>query len=438
MREERGGASDSSAELPRSGLIGAASAGFHPSKREEKVVATQLKVGLAGLGAASRQVAPGFFRVPGVTFTAVADVRKDEVAQWERKFGVEGFHSVGDMAKQGDVDVVYIATPNHLHADHSLSVAEQGKHVICEKPMAITMEESHKMVEAVEKNGVRYIQGHSKIYRPSIRKMGEVIASGRLGPVHTINTWNYNDWLRRPWPLWSLQEEHGGGVVYRQGPHQIDTVRYLAGGWVKSVRAMTGRHNPYFDIAGNYSAWLEFESGAVVMAHFNGYGYFDSSELTWGIGEGGGVASDQKLYGPRRVQKEPVPEDEKYAMEEYSLDRLDLNGERQPANQDFFGITIVSCECGDLRVNPHGLYIYTDNGREELEMPARATYRGGAELLELQEALEQNRPTFPGADFGRATLEVCLGIYQSSREHREISMEYQSPSPIQVPAGVAG
>ncbi len=397
----------------------------------------ELKIGLAGLGAAARQVAPGFFRVPGVTFTSVADVRQAEVARWSKKFHLDGFHSVEDMAKHGDVDVIYIATPNHLHAPHSLAVADAGKHVICEKPMAITMDESHQMVEAVEKNGVQYVQGHSKIYRSSIKKMGEVIASGRMGPVHTINTWNYNDWLRRPWPRWSLQEEHGGGVVYRQGPHQIDTVRYLAGGMVKSVRAIEGRHNPYFDVAGNYSAWLEFENGAVVMAHFNGYGYFDTSEITWSLGEGGQVVSDQKLYGPRRIQKEPVSEDEKYSMEEFSLDRLDVTGERQAETQDFFGITIVSCERGDIRVQPHGLYVYTDNGREEVKMPPKATHRGGAEALELQEALEQGRPTFPGADYGRATLEVCLAIYQSSREHREITMKYQSPSPIQAPAAVA-
>jgi hypothetical protein len=59
-------------------------------------------------------------------------------------------------------------------------------------------------------------------------------------------------------------------------------------------------------------------------------------------------------------------------------------------------------------------------------------------VLELQEALEQGRPTFPGADYGRATLEVCLAIYESSREHREINMKYQSASPIQVPVAAVG
>lgn len=397
---------------------------------------TELRVGLAGLGAAARQVAPGFFRVPGVKFTAAADVREDEVARWSVKFGVEGFTSVEDMCKDSDVDVVYIATPNHLHAPHSLTVAESGKHVICEKPMAITMDEAHGMVDAVERNGVRYVQGHSKIYRPSIRKMGEVIASGLLGRVIQINTWNYNDWLRRPWPAWSLQEEHGGGVVYRQGPHQMDIVRFLAGGMVRSVRAVAGRWNPYFDIEGNYSAFLEFQNGAVALVSFNGYGFFDVAELTWGIGEGGGVASDEKLYGPRRIQTAPVPEDEKYAMEQYSLENIDVHGERQPANQDFFGITVVSCERGDIRQSPQGLYIYTDRGREELVMPSTATYRGGAELQELMAALDENRPTFPGADFGCASLEACLAVIQSSREKREILLQYQSVSPIQVPEPV--
>src|SRR5579871_2165358 len=238
-------------------------------------MAGELRIGLAGLGAAARQVMPGFETVDGVKFTAVADVRADETARWKERFGVDTFSSVEDLCRYGDVDAVYIATPNHVHAEHTIIAAEHGKHVICEKPMAITMEESHRMVDVVERTGVKYIQGHSKIYRPSIRRMGEVIASGRLGRVIQINTWNYNDWLRRPWPEWSLQEEHGGGVVYRQGPHQMDIVRYLGGGVIRSIRATAGRWNPHFDIEGNFSAFLDFEDGAAGLVSFNGYGNFD-------------------------------------------------------------------------------------------------------------------------------------------------------------------
>ncbi len=396
----------------------------------------ELRVGLAGLGAAARQVAPGFEKVEGVKFAAAADVRPEALDQYKQSFGVATFGSVEEMCRSADIDAVYVATPNDLHAEHALIAAEHGKHVICEKPMAITLDEANRMVEVAERQGVRYVQGHSKIYRPAIKKMGEVIGSGRLGRVIQINAWNYNNWLRRPWEAASLDPKRGGGVVYRQGPHQLDIVRYLGGGVVRSVRGTAGRWNPHFDVEGDFSAFLEFDNGATALLAFNGYGFFDSGELTWARGEGGQRIPDDKLYGPRPTPTAPVPTEEFYRMERFTAAATD---ERQSGDraQDFFGITIVSCEHGDIRQSEHGLYIYTDEGREEMMLSSVPTHRGAAEVAELKAALEGNRPVFPGADWGRATLETCVAILESSREHREIQLRHQTPSPIQVPVAQA-
>src|SRR5581483_1215836 len=149
-------------------------------------VAYELKVGLAGLGAAARIVLPGLEVLSQSRLTAVADIRRDEVERFAQRFEAEGFNSVEEMCAKGDVNVVYVATPNELHAEHTIMAAEYGKHVICEKPMAITMDEANRMIDAVERNGVQYVQGHSKIFRPIFRKMAEIINSGRLGRVLQI------------------------------------------------------------------------------------------------------------------------------------------------------------------------------------------------------------------------------------------------------------
>src|SRR5215813_7740909 len=81
-----------------------------------------------------------------------------------------------------------------------------------------------------------------------------------------------------------LDETLGGGVVYRHAPHLIDTVRLLGGGRVRSVRASVGRWLAERPCPGNFSAYLEFEDGTPATIAYNGYGYFDTSELTWGIG----------------------------------------------------------------------------------------------------------------------------------------------------------
>jgi phthalate 4,5-cis-dihydrodiol dehydrogenase len=247
--------------------------------------------------------------------------------------------------------------------------AEQGKHVICEKPMAVTMDEANRMVEAVERNGVKYVQGHSKIYRLCHKKMGEVISSGRLGRLIQINHWMYSGWLRRPLMASEVEENRGGGIVYRQGPHQMDIVRYLGGGIVRSIRATAGRWNPYFDIEGNYSAFLDFEDGPTALVSFNGYGHFQIAELTWGIGEGG-PRSEHQLFGPRAKPTRPLTAEEKYALPDYSIDALQRQIDRRPTRQDFYGLTIVSCERGDIRQYPHSSGQYALVASEYGQCPA--------------------------------------------------------------------
>jgi phthalate 4,5-cis-dihydrodiol dehydrogenase len=390
-----------------------------------------LRVGIAGIGIAARQVLPGFATVPGAEFSAVADVREDELDRFREEYGVETFRSVEAMCQSDAVDAVWVATPNHLHAKHAVMAATHGKHVICEKPMAISLEEADRMVAAVERNGVKYVQGHSRIYQHSVRKMGEIIRSGRLGKLFHINTSMYNDWLRRPVTPAEVDESRGGGVVYRQGPHQMDIVRFLGGGMVRSVRGVAGRlWNPPFDIEGNYAAFLDFEDGATAQVSLNGYGHFDVTELTWGIGEGGRPHTGAQITGPRHVPRGPVRGEEKYNLPAYSIEEISRTHGTSEA-QDFFGLTVVSCEHGDIRQSPNGLYVYTDEGREEILLPNQMVRDG--ELRELVAAVSENRPSFPDARWGKATLETCLAIIQSSRERREVELSSQVPAPEFLP-----
>ncbi len=388
-----------------------------------------VRVGIVGLGIAARQVLSSITATGGAQLTAACDVRTEELERFKQHFGVETFTNLADMCKHGPVDAVWVATPNNYHAEHTIVAADHGKHVICEKPMAISMAEANRMVEAIERNGVIFIPGHSRIYRPYVRKMGEILQSGRLGRVIQINTLMYNDWTQRPWEIHSLDPKLGGGVVYRQGPHQVDVVRYLAGGLVRSVRATTGKWHPAYDVEGNYSAYMDFEDGAAALISFNGYGSFDVRELTWGIGEGGQIRSEEQMLGPKPRRAGPVPNDEFYNLPQYSLEAFD-RGERRPRKQDFFGLLIVSCERGDIRQSPDGLYLYTEKGREEVLMTERELRAG--EIQALVDVVTGAGPAFPNVHWGRATLEACIAMIESSRQRREIVLEHQVPSPLRV------
>jgi phthalate 4,5-cis-dihydrodiol dehydrogenase len=104
--------------------------------------------------------------------------------------------------------------------------------------------------------------------------------------------------------------------------------------------------------------------------------------------------------------------------------------DRPRRNQPFYGLTITSCERGDIRQYPEGLFLYTDDGRQEVGCETRGSTTHAGELQEMISALEADRPTFPDARWGMATVEVLMAIMQSSREHREIALQHQVPCPF--------
>lgn len=384
-----------------------------------------LRVGILGLGAASAQILPAFGHTEGVVLGGVADIRHQTAEEVGRRHDVPACNSVEELCARDDVDAVWVATPNPLHARHVVTAAELGKHVICEKPMAVTLAEADAMISACERNRVRLIQGHSKIYETPIRSMRAMITGGSLGRAIQINTWNFNDWLLRPRLASEVDTSRGGGVVYRQGPHQVDIVRCLGGGMVGSVRAVAGRRLRGFDTEGDYTALLVFDEGLAATAVFNGYGQFEVAELTWNITEGGRTIADAAVRRPRPVPPGPVSETTKYAS----------NGTPTPADEDaarsrhqpFFGLTVVGCERGDLRQSPEGLFIYTPEGRREISCPPE--HGRSAELRELVGSVTDDRPAFPDGRWGKATLEVCLAVLESSRTGKEVPLQHQVPVP---------
>lgn len=368
--------------------------------------------------------------MPGLELTAGADIRAEALEEFEANYRAKAYTSVQALCESGAIDAVWIATPNIFHAEHTLIAARCGKHVIVEKPMAVNLDEADRMIEAAEGNGVRLVQGHSKIYSPAIREMRALVASGRLGRVIQINSWNFNDWLQRPRLASEVDTRIGGGVCFRQGPHQVDIVRYLGGGRVKSVRAVVGRADDNFTTEGDYTAFLEFDDGTPATLAFNAYGYFNIAELTWGVGEGGKLYSDADAAKPKKRISGPVDQETKYKNPRTTEDKA----ARAREGQSFFGLTIVACERGVIRQSPQGLFVYTEDGRQEIR--CAADDGRAAELRELYDAVAQNRPVFPDGRWGKATLEVCLALLRSSQQRSDVALAHQVPAPDVRPTEV--
>ena len=397
----------------------------------EKSKARVLRFGIAGLGIASTQIMPEFAGRPHLALTAAADVRKEGLRKFEAEIGGETYESVAAMCKSPNVDAIYVCSPNHLHAEHVIAAAENGKHAIVEKPMGLDLVECEAMNAAAERNGVKLLCGHTHSFDPPVRKMREIVTSGRLGRLRMINTWNFNEFMYRPRMPQELDPARGGNVVFNQGPHQVDIVRLIGGGMVRSVRGMTGVWDPARRVEGAWTAYLEFEDGTPATLVYNGYGHFDTAELTQWVGEGP-RDPDYNLRVRRNLAQAGTDEEE-WAMKEAqryggSAPRREYSDRPvQERPQSIFGHTVVSCEHGDIRQTPHGLLIYGDE--EKWEEPVAEGERGrAAELEELYDAVVNDRPVFHDGRWGEATLEVVLAIMESARQRKEIQMSHQVPA----------
>src|SRR5438477_7891287 len=152
-------------------------------------------MGIAGLGVASAMVLPGIENMPHARIVAGADPRTSALDAFKSKYGGNVYTSVAELCADPEVDVVWVNTPNQFHCEHVVLAADRGKHVVCTKPMALSVEECDRMVAAADRNGVRLLCGHTVSLGPDVQAMWKVARSGELGRLIAINCWMYTDWL---------------------------------------------------------------------------------------------------------------------------------------------------------------------------------------------------------------------------------------------------
>src|SRR6202161_4332194 len=153
--------------------------------------------------------------------------------------------------------------------------------------MALWLEDCDEMIAAFQRSGTALVVGHTHSFDPAVRMMRELIAGGEVGRLSMIAMSNYTDFIYRPRRPEELDTAQGGGILFNQVPHQIDIVRLLAGGLVRSVRAQTTALDPARPTEGSCAALLQFENGAAASLIYSGYDYFDSDEWHFNVSERG-------------------------------------------------------------------------------------------------------------------------------------------------------
>ncbi len=386
-----------------------------------------LRIGVLGLGRAFTLMLPTWRDDPRVKLVAAFDPRPQARSAFRDQFGGTGHDSVEAVCADPAVQWVYVATPHGLHADHVCLAAHCGKHVLVEKPMALTLDDANRMIQACEQAGTHLVIGHSHSFDAPVLLARELIASGQFGAVRMVHAMQYTDFLYRPRRPEELDTAQGGGVVFSQAAHQVDLVRLLAGGRVERVRAVTGRWDASRPTEGAYSALLTFEGGAFASLSYNGYGFYDSDVLMDGVGELG-QPKDPGTHAQTRSRRTQWHDE---AAEVMAKAERNFGGAKhqQPPRQgpqasQHFGPVLVSCEGADLRLTPYGVQVYEASGIRTV--PARLPDVPRGEVIdELWSISREGRPPRHDGPWSRATLEVCLALLQSQQDGCDIVMRHQ-------------
>ena len=373
----------------------------------------KLKIGVAGLGRAFA-VMSGAFSDPRVELVAAADPRREALEKFRKDYGGRAYGSVEELCDDPSVEVIYIATPHHFHAPQACLAASKGKHVLVEKPMALTMDDCRAMIDAARKAGVQLIVGHSHSFDAPILQTRKLIGSNAFGRVRMITALDFTDFLFRPRRPEELATEKGGGVFYNQAMHQVDIVRLLAGGEVRSLRAFAGKWDQARPTEGAYSCLLRFDNSVFATLVYSGYAHFDSDEFMGWIGEMG-QKKDPAAYS---VARRTLVGDEMALKAARNYGGSEFK-ETQPSAHQHFGLIIASCEKADLRALPTGVMIYGDSEQRLEPLPTPKVPRQEV-IDELYGAVAEGRGPLHSGEWAMATLEVCLALLRSARQSKEI------------------
>lgn len=193
----------------------------------------------------------------------VVDLDEEKAAKVAEEFGCS--YTTDWTTVLDDIDAVSICTPHHLHAPMAMQAIEAGKHVLIEKPLANSEEDCLRIIRAADEKNVRLMLAYVVRYLPSIRKLKEVIDSGKFGAPIDAECWVQGRLNPMPGSWFSSIDTLGGGVLFSHGCHYVDILLYLFGDPARVAHFGTRIGTEWLEGEGTSHGLIEFDSG--VVAH---------------------------------------------------------------------------------------------------------------------------------------------------------------------------
>jgi predicted dehydrogenase len=208
---------------------------------------------------ATEKVIPGILKAARSRIAAVGSRDEERARAVAARYDIAHVHgSYEALLADPDVDAVYVPLPNHLHAEWTIAAARAGKHVLCEKPLAMTAADAERMVAACEAEGVRFMEAFMYRHHPSWQAVKALVASGRIGRLTSVQSWfsYYND---DPTNIRNIRDA-GGGALFDIGCYSVNLSRFLFDGEPGRVEASITR-DPATNVDVVTSALMEFGDG---------------------------------------------------------------------------------------------------------------------------------------------------------------------------------
>lgn len=192
----------------------------------------KLKIGYVGCGGiANQKHFPALMQVKDICeIVAFCDIIEERAVKAAKEFGTEGakvYTDYREMLKDKDIDVVHVCTPNVSHCPITVAAFEAGKHVLCEKPMAATVEDAQKMMDAWKKSGKKFTIGYQNRFRPEVLSLHKACEAGELGDIYFAKA---HALRRRAVPTWGVfpdKSQQGGGPLIDIGTHALDITLWM-------------------------------------------------------------------------------------------------------------------------------------------------------------------------------------------------------------------
>lgn len=225
----------------------------------------KVRWGLIGCGdIAHKRVAPALRDLHNCDLVAVSRADSDKAESFAREFGASRWYrDWRELIADEEVEAIYVATPVHLHAEQTIAAAEAGKHILCEKPMAMSVEECDRMIAACEANQVKLGVAYYRHHYPVIKRIREILKTGEIGkPVLAqVNAFERFDPAPSHPRHWLIEKAlSGGGPMFDFGCHRIEVLINLFGE-VKEIRSLVGNVLFEREVEDTATALLQFERG---------------------------------------------------------------------------------------------------------------------------------------------------------------------------------